>query len=267
MFINTSKTKIFIKKINESKDIPYFFLHGFTGTADSWNNVIKKLNKYSYVIDIPGHRKSSFQDIHSEYTINDWCYELYILLNELEINKINLCGYSMGGRMAIAFANKFPDKINSLILESTSLGLNESEVRSERFYKDKELAKNLREDLISFMNEWGNNTLFKNQKTRNKTGWEEQNKNRLLHDKNQLAHALEVFSPSNMPYYDKAFQDFDFPIHVINGSEDDKYIKIGAEMMRLNPNVKQYIIKESGHNTHLENLDMFIDVLNNDIYE
>ena len=70
-----------------------------------------------------------------------------------------------------------------------------------------------------------------------------------------------------MPYYDKAFQDFDFPIHVINGSEDDKYIKIGAEMMRLNPNVKQYIIKQSGHNTHLENLDMFIDVLNNDIYE
>ena len=42
MFINTSKTKIFIRKLNESEDIPYFFLHGFTGTADSWENVIKK---------------------------------------------------------------------------------------------------------------------------------------------------------------------------------------------------------------------------------
>ena len=90
---------------------------------------------------------------------------------------------------------------------------------------------------------------------------------RLEHNKEQLAYALEIFSPSNMPYYDKAFQELEFPIYVINGSEDDKYIKIGSEMMRLNPNVKQYIIKESGHNTHLENLDMFIDALNNNIYE
>ena len=64
-----------------------------------------------------------------------------------------------------------------------------------------------------------------------------------------------------MPYYDKAFQDFNFPIYVINGSEDDKYIKIGKEMMRLNLKAKQYIIKESGHNTHLENSKEFVDVL------
>ena len=64
---------------------------------------------------------------------------------------------------------------------SPSLGLNESEVRSERFYHDKQLAESLRVDLISFMNEWENNVLFKNQKVRNKTGWEEQKKNRLLH--------------------------------------------------------------------------------------
>ena len=267
MLINTSKTKIFIREFNRSKDVPYFFLHGFTGSSDSWSNVIKKLNKYSYTIDVPGHQKSYFKDLNSDYTINDWCYEFYIMLNELKINKLNLCGYSMGGRMAIAFANKFPDKINSLILESTSLGLNESEVRSERFYNDKALAENLRLDLISFMNDWEGNILFKNQKERNKRAWEEQNKSRRLHDKNQLAHALEMFSPSNMPYYDKAFQEFNFPIYAINGSEDDKYIKLGREMTRLNKNVKQYIIRESGHNTHLENLDMFIDALNNNVYE
>ena len=70
-----------------------------------------------------------------------------------------------------------------------------------------------------------------------------------------------------MRYYDKAFQEFEFPIYVINGSEDDKYIKIGREMIRLNKNTRQYIIDNSGHNTHLENIDMFIDVLNDNIYE
>ena len=128
MIINTSKTKIFIKKFNESSEIPYFFLHGFTGSVNSWTNVIKKFNKYSYVMDIPGHQRSHFKDLNLEYTINDWCYEIYIMLNELEIKKINFCGYSKGGRLAMAFANKYPDKINSLLLESTLLGLNDSEV-------------------------------------------------------------------------------------------------------------------------------------------
>ena len=76
-----------------------------------------------------------------------------------------------------------------------------------------------------------------------------------------------AFSPSNMIYYDKPFQEFNFPIHVINGSGDDKYIKIGREMIRLNKNTKQYIIEDAGHNTHLENPEMFLDVLNQNIYE
>ncbi len=267
MFIKTSKTKIFIKEYNKSNDIPYFFIHGFTGSANSWDSILKDFNKYSYTVDIPGHRKSHFIDIKESYTIDDYCYEFYMILNDLKINKINLCGYSMGGRIAIAFADKFKDKINSLILESTSLGLNESEIRSERFYNDKELAENLKYDINPFMENWNKNPLFENQKKRNRIEWENQNKNRLSHNKYQLAKALEVFSPSNMRYYDKAFQEFNFPIYVINGEEDDKYIKIGREMIRLNKNTKQYIITDSGHNTHLENPEMFLDVLNNNIYE
>ena len=267
MYIKTSKSKIFIKENNSSEEIPYFFLHGFTGCHKSWDSVIDKFGKYSYTMDIPGHNKSSFKDINADYTIDDWCYELYMILNELNLKKINLCGYSMGGRLAIAFADKFKDKINSLILESASLGINESELRSERYYSDKELAEGLKTNLKSFIDEWEKNPIFINQIKRNKSDWERQKEIRLLNDPKQLAKALEVFSPSNMRYYDKAFQEFDFPIHVINGSEDDKYVKIGREMIRLNRKTKQYIIDISGHNTHLENIDMFIDVLNNNIYE
>ncbi len=267
MYIKTSKSKIFIKKNNVSEDIPYLFLHGFAGCYKSWDSVIEKFNKHSYAIDIPGHNKSKFKNIDEDYTIDDWCCELYIILNELNLKKINLCGYSMGGRLAIAFADKFKDKINSLIIESSSIGINESELRSERYYHDKELAVDLKNNLESFINVWEKNPMFINQMKRNKSGWIKQRENRLLNDSKQLAKALEIFSPSNMRYYDKAFQEFDFPIYVINGSEDDKYIKIGREMIRLNKNAKQYIIDNSGHNTHLENLDMFIDVLNNNIYE
>jgi len=267
MKIKTSKSIIYLKEYNNNKEIPFIFLHGFSGTSSSWINIINKHNKFSYTVDLPGHGKSTFINISTEYTINDWCNELYMILNELSLKKINLCGYSMGGRLSIAFAHKFPEKINSLLLESTSLGLNESEVRSERYYKDLERADEINRDLKSFMDNWEKNSLFINQKKRNVKEWQMQANERIKHDPKQLSKALMAFSPSNMIYYDKPFQEFNFPIHVINGSDDDKYIKIGREMIRLNKNTKQYIIENAGHNTHLENPDMFLDVLNQNIYE
>ena len=59
---------------------------------------------------------------------------------------------------------------------------------------------------------------------------------------------------------------FSFPISIINGSEDRKYVKIGKEMTYMNRNAKQYIIKETMHNTHLESPSLFIDVLNGTVY-
>ena len=130
-----------------------------------------------------------------------------MILHNLSIPKINICGYSMGGRLAIAFASKYPEKINSLILESTSVGIDESEKRSERYYSDKETALNIKENLSSFVNLWDKNTLFLSQKEKNPKEWEKQKKIRLSHTPEQLAKALETFSPSNMPYYEKQFQE------------------------------------------------------------
>ena len=48
MIIKTSKTSILIKKFNDDKkNVPYFFLHGFTGSYKSWLEVINRFNKYT----------------------------------------------------------------------------------------------------------------------------------------------------------------------------------------------------------------------------
>ena len=59
----------------------------------------------------------------------------------------------------------------------------------------------------------------------------------------------------------------EFSISIINGSEDEKYIKIGKEMTRMNQNATQYIIKDAMHNTHLEAPELFIDALKGTVYE
>ena len=267
MFISTSKSNIYIKSFNINDDIPYFFIHGFTGSSSSWEEIIKLLNKSSYAIDVAGHTKSTFNSIKNPYVISDWCSEFYMILHNLSISKINICGYSMGGRLAIAFASKYPEKINSLILESTSVGIDESEKRSERYYSDKETAINIKENLSSFVNLWSKNILFSKQEERNPKQWKKQKEIRLSHTPEQLSKALETFSPSNMPYYEKQFQEFSFPISIINGSEDGKFIKLGKNMTLMNDNAKQYIVHDANHNTHLESPNLFVDILNNAIYE
>ena len=64
-----------------------------------------------------------------------------------------------------------------------------------------------------------------------------------------------------MPKFRNEFIKFNFPIYIINGSEDNTYVKIGKQIRRLNKNVVQYIINDANHNTHIENLDDYVNVI------
>ena len=86
MLINTSKSKISIKSFNKATGTPILFIHGFTGSYASWEEIKKTSGRYAYALDIPGHGGSFFKDINESYTISDWCSELYILLHTLNIN-------------------------------------------------------------------------------------------------------------------------------------------------------------------------------------
>ena len=262
MLIKGSKSKIYIKG-RSSDSAPLIFIHGFSGTSNSWDNIRNSINKESYAIDIPGHGKSIFNDIKSDYTLNDFLVEFFLLLNTLNIDKVDLCGYSMGGRLCLEFANKYPDKINSLILESSSQGIEDLEDRNDRLAKDKDLSIEIENDFPKFINNWENNKFFKKQKDRNPSEWKLQRDIRLSHDKSQLAKSLYAFNLGRINYFGDILYTFNFPIVLISGEEDEKFLKIAHKAMKLNKNVKHYVIKDSSHNTHLENPELFIDVINN----
>ena len=78
----------------------------------------------------------------------------------------------------------------------------------------------------------------------------------------QLSKALRSFSQGQMDFYLHNISKFEFPIVIINGAEDKKYVQIGGQISALASRGKHHIIPNSGHNVHLENLDLFIDCLN-----
>jgi len=241
---------------------PIVFLHGFTGSHRSWDEVVSYLDCSVVALDLPGHGKSTFNKLDETYSEIDWCNDLNDVLKFLNLEKITLCGYSMGGRLGIAFASRYPEKIEKLILESSSLGIKDHNLRKERSMQDLRLCNEIESDLPAFVSKWENNQLFINQEERNIKGFLKQRKYRLLSNPIQLSKALESFSQGTLGYMDKMFSEFQFPVKIINGSDDSKYVFIGKEMLKINNKVIRKVIPDSGHNTHLEQITHFIDCLN-----
>lgn len=98
-------------------------LHGFLSSSKMWSNsfVPDLMKRYKvYAIDARGHGNSNNVKIGCNLQqMADDIYHFTILQN---IDKCILAGMSMGGAIAIQFAIKYPDKINSLILMNPGPG-------------------------------------------------------------------------------------------------------------------------------------------------
>jgi len=265
MYIKCNKSSLFLTKDRELHNSPILFIHGFTGSSKSWDAVRDNIDYPSFAIDIPGHHKSTFNNLKDDYYFNDFTNELYITLKKINIKTIHLCGYSLGGRLAICFAAKYPHIVESLVLESTSIGIENREDRNQIYDKDLNISTSINENLKEFISNWETNNLFADQEIRNKLDFLKQRTIRLNHTKEQLSYALKIFSVGRMPFMLNNFQKFNFPISIINGKDDIKYIKKGRDMLKLNNKAKQYIIDQASHNVHMENVHLYTDILSNNI--
>ena len=96
-------------------------LHGFLESSTMWNNLIPELSKSNKVIciDLLGHGQTdSISDIHTMELMAEF---VEIVLKHLKIKRSYMVGHSMGGYVALAFAEKNTKNIIGLcLLNSTS---------------------------------------------------------------------------------------------------------------------------------------------------
>ena len=94
---------------------PLLILHGLFGFSDNWQSQAKKLSNYYHVflIDLRNHGRSPWSDDFS-YTI--MANDIFELCEDLNLNQIILLGHSMGGKVAMNFAQNHSELINKLIV-------------------------------------------------------------------------------------------------------------------------------------------------------
>lgn len=90
-------------------------VHGLGQNETSWNKVEEELKSNSIKVEIPC-LYLMLKDVTSDY---DTLYKQFVNYFNGFDEKLNLCGLSLGGILALHYAKEFPDKVNSLILIGT----------------------------------------------------------------------------------------------------------------------------------------------------
>lgn len=110
-----------ISYTDSGKGTAIVLLHGFLENKNMWNTFIPEFSKKHRIItiDLLGHGETEcFGYVHS---MEDNADVVHAVLAELRIRKAVLVGHSMGGYVALAFAELYPDNVKGLVLlNSTS---------------------------------------------------------------------------------------------------------------------------------------------------
>ncbi|MDE5431960.1 alpha/beta fold hydrolase [Elizabethkingia meningoseptica] len=99
---------------NEKKTL--VLLHGVMESTEVWDDMLPELEKQFNVIriDLPGHGKSA---VAAEVqTMELMASEVKATLDHIGITKFHLLGHSMGGYVSLAYADAFPESLQSLTL-------------------------------------------------------------------------------------------------------------------------------------------------------
>lgn len=112
--------RIFYRVLGKQDAPPLILSHSLGATHALWNRQLKTFAEYFFIIlyDHPGHGDSS--DRPGVGTIADYAHDVLALMDQLGIEKAHFCGLSLGGMVGMRLALTAGDRLDKLILCSTT---------------------------------------------------------------------------------------------------------------------------------------------------
>lgn len=229
---------------------PVVLIHGFGEDHTIWQHQADFLSKKFQLIlpDLPGSGSSQLQD---DMSINAMGAVVHSIVNEVlqnEEDPVTIIGHSMGGYVALAFAEKYPAKVAGIgLFHSTA-------------YADSDEKIQARKKGISFISKHGAEAFLKNTLTDLFSEHTKQNQPGII---NQLIEKAGNFSADALvSYYEAMMQRTDRSALLANIqapvlfiiSENDVAIPFADSLRQSILPLKSYItiLRQSGHMGMLE---------------
>jgi 2-succinyl-6-hydroxy-2,4-cyclohexadiene-1-carboxylate synthase len=239
---------------------PLVLLHGFTGSAASWDGHMDAFaNRYRVAaVDLIGHGQSDAPADPGRYTIAHEIEDVIGVLDHLAMGRVALAGYSMGGRVALATAIAAPDRCSALILESASPGIADPEGRVVREAQDNEMATSIiREGIEPFVGRWERQPIFASQAALPDSVRAGLRAQRLRNNPVGLANSLRGMGQGAQLPMHAFLGEIRVPTLLIAGALDEKYRMIATQMQAIMPGAVLEIVDGAGHAVHLEQPETF----------
>lgn len=135
------------KTFGENRGYVLVLLHGYLESSESWNGFAELFTDEYFVVcpDLPGHGKSEVEIENSG--METMAESVISLTDHLGIKSFHLAGHSMGGYVSLAILEKYPERLNSLVLLHSHC-YSDPEEKKENRSREIELVRNGKKELI-----------------------------------------------------------------------------------------------------------------------
>lgn len=230
------------------KDIPLLLIHGYPFDHTLWFSTIASLGSKAKVIapDLPGFGKATLLP-RKKPSMENYAEFLMHELIDTRHEKVVIAGMSMGGYVALAFAQKYPDKVLGLGLISSQAAADTTEAKQGR----KEMIQKIRDrgvvavtdaiipKMFSARNESNSDLRIFPEEAAEKAGPE------------SLIWALEAMAAR--PDYSQFLGILPYPVLIVHGT-DDKIVPFSKARLTAEKCRKPIFVEATGagHATPLE---------------
>lgn len=215
-------------------------LHGFGGTARHWDRVVALSDRERYsplALEL-----ADAQPLSLAGAID--------LVAAAAPERFILCGYSMGGRVALHVASALTDRVSRLVLISASAGIADAGARTARRAADAALATEIELGSVEdFIARWRELPLFAGD-----PDWVAEavaeDERRLT--PSRLAATLRAYGAGTLPPLWGGLDRLRMPVVVLAGERDTAYREIGERLAGALVDARFQVVGAAGHRLALE---------------
>lgn len=247
---------------------PVVLLHGFSQSAHTWASVGPRLaralpGRDVWAPEFAGHGESEHAHEPEPYALEALVRSLDafaadVVLRDSPCGRVDLVGYSMGGRVASLYALAHVRRVSRLVLESAGLGPADDAAREAARVRDARVAGLLRsEPLGRFMDFWEALPVFASQRRLAAQDRSRLRAARMDNDPECLALTVEGSGQHAMPRVLEDLANLGVPTLYLAGALDAKYAALARAFGEACPRACVRVLAGAGHDVHFEDEDAF----------
>lgn len=151
-YANVNGIKIYYEEYGTGE--PLLLLHGNSSSINLFEKQIPELSKQFRVIAVDTRGQGKSGEDGKTYTYDLFAEDMNALLNYLNLDSVNILGWSDGGNTGLVMAMKYPKKVKRLVTMGANVFIDKTVVEKWVF---KELDNQLKKELKGDTTSWGIN--------------------------------------------------------------------------------------------------------------